>query len=72
MVPSYNSVTQLDTLTSMAPNYVPQLDTLTSMAPNYIPQFDTSSVVGRLFNLRSVQTKHYQIVIVASPLGTYH
>ena len=31
-----------------------------------------SSVVGRLFDLRSVQTKHYQIVIAASPLGTYH
>jgi len=31
------SVPQLDTLTSIAPNYnsVPQLDTLTSMASNY-------------------------------------
>jgi hypothetical protein len=35
LVPNYNSVPQLDTLTSMAPNYVPQFDTLTSMAPNY-------------------------------------
>jgi len=31
------SAPQLDTLTSMVPNYnsVPQLDTLTSMVPNY-------------------------------------
>ena len=55
MAPNYNSVPQLDTLTSMAPNYVPQFDTLASMAPNYdsVPQLDTSTCMSPNYDLCS-------------------
>jgi len=48
-------VPQLDTLTSMAPNYnsVPQLDILTSMAPNYnsVPLLDTLTSMASNYDL---------------------